>query len=446
MLNKKIHFLILLITVSFWRIAAQETDAGVLSLSLKEAQEQALQRNKMVISANLDVQASQNALWETISSGLPQVNVSGSFTDNLKLMTTLIPNFFQGKPEEKIPVRFGSQFTAGATVQATTLIFNAPYLIGIETSKVAEKLSRHALQRTELDTKETVAVTYFLILISERSLEIVQNNIANLNETLKSTRAMLAAGMAEQTDVDQMESNVKMVENSRSQLQRTIELNYNMLRFQLGVPAETKIVLKESLTSLALQINVEALLSKEFDYTQNVTYLLTDDQEKMSELALKGQKASILPSLTGFYNYGINGMGDKLKDLPWFKSSMTGLQLSVPIFASGHRYASIRKAQLNLEKAKTVREMVTEQLLIQEKQLRYNLVNANQQYQTQKENVELAKRVYQSMENKFRHGMASSMELSQSNSLYLQAENNYISALFNLFQTKIALDKLLNNL
>jgi len=424
-------------------LQGQET---TLNLSLKDAQDLALKKNKMVISAGLDVDASGKALWEAISAGLPQVNITGSFNDNLKLMTTLLPGEFFGQPGVKIPVTFGSQFTSGATMQATTLIFNAPYLIGIETSKVAEQLSRHNLKRTELDTKETVGVTYFLILVSERSLEIIKENISNLNETLKSTRAMLAAGMAEQTDVDQMESNVKTVENSRSQLERTVELNYNMLRFQLGVPAGTKIILKDNLETLTTQINVESILSKEFDHTQNVSWLLADDQEKMSALALKGQKANVLPSLSGFYNYGVSGMGDKIADLRWFKNSMVGLQLSVPIFASGHRYSAIRRARINLEKAKTAKDMAAEQLLIQEKQLRYNLVNANMQYKTQLENVELSRRVFQSMENKYRQGMASSIDLTQANSLYLQAQNNYVSALFNLYQTKVALDKLLNNL
>ncbi len=138
-------------------------------------------------------------------------------------------------------------------------------------------------------------------------------------------------------------------------------------------------------------------------------------------------------------------MGDKFPRLRWFQNSVVGLQLSVPIFASGQRYAQIKKAQINLEKAKTTKDMVTEQLLIQEKQLRYNLVNANLQYKSQKENIEVSKRVYTSMENKFKQGMASSLELTQANSLYLQAENNYVSALMNLLQTKLALDKLLNN-
>jgi outer membrane protein TolC len=49
------------------------------------------------------------------------------------------------------------------------------------------------------------------------------------------------------------------------------------------------------------------------------------------------------------------------------------------------------------------------------------------------------------MENKYRQGVASSLDLTQANTLYLQAENNYVNALMNLFQSKVALDKLLNN-
>jgi outer membrane protein len=446
MKNKGFQTVLLLFFLNAGILLAQE-NSSELKLSLKEAQDYAIQNNKMMITSRMDVEASKMALWETISSALPQVNFSGSFADNLKLMTTLLPGEFFGQPAgSKIPVTFGSQFNSGATVQATLLLFNAPLYIGIETTKLAQKLSEESLTKTELDTKESVSTAYYLILVSEKSLQILDGNIANLNEILKSTRAMFSAGMAEATDVDQMVSNVTMTENTRSSLQRSIELNYNLLRFQLGVSADMKIVLSETLESLTSQINIEALLSQEFDHKQNVNFKLIEGQEQMSSLALKSQKASILPTLSGFYNYGTNGMGDKIGDQRWFKNSMTGLQLSVPIFASGQRYSRIKKAQISLDKARTTKDMVTDQLLLQEKQLRYNLVNANLQYKSQKDNIEVAKRVYASMENKFKQGMASSLDLTQANSLYLQSENNYISALMNLVQTKLALDKLLNNM
>jgi outer membrane protein TolC len=446
MKNKKFLTVLMLFFFSGLISRAQES-SNELKLSLKEAQEYAIQNNKMVISSKLEVEASRIAVWEIISNALPQVSASGSFTDNLKLMTTLLPGEFFGQPAgTKIPVTFGSQFNSGASVQATLLLFNAPMYIGIETTKLVQKLSVESLAKSELDTKESVSTAYFLILVSEKSLQILDGNIANLNETLKSTRSMYSAGMAESTDVDQMVSNVTMIENSRSSMLRTIELNYNLLRFQLGIAAGTKVVLTESLDNLTAGINVDALMSQQFDHEQNVDYRLIEGQERLSMLALKSQKASILPTLSGFYSFGTNGMGDKIKDQQWFRNSMTGLQLSVPIFGSGQKYSSIKKAQINLQKARTTKDMVAEQLLLQEKQLRYNLVNANLQYQSQKDNIEVARRVYVSMGNKFRQGMASSLDLTQANSLYLQAENNYVSALMNLLQTKVALDKLLNNM
>ncbi len=446
MKNKEFLTVFLLIIMTAGILTAQD-NAGELKLSLKEAQEYSLKHNKMVLSSRMDVEASKTAVWETISNALPQVTASGSLTDNLKLMTTLLPGEFFGQPAgSKIPVTFGSQYNTGASIQASLLLFNAPLYIGIETTKLANKLSEKNLVKTELDTRESVSSAYYLILVSEKSLEILKGNIANLNETLKSTRSMFSAGMAESTDVDQMVSNVTMVENSLSAMERTIELNYNLLRFQLGVSPETRIILSETLESLTSDINIQALISRQFDHKQNVDYQLIEGQEKMSSLALKSQKASVLPSMSGFYSYGVNGMGDKIGTQQWYQNSMTGLQLSIPIFGSGQKYSQIRKAQINLNKATTTKDMITEQLLLQEKQLRYNLVNANLQYQSQRDNVDVSKRVYSSTENKFKQGMVSSLELTQANSLYLQAENNYISALMNLLQTKLALDKLLNNL
>jgi outer membrane protein TolC len=444
MKNNRLMALSLVAVISGSTVFAQ-TPGSELVLTLKDAQDYAIQNNKNVRAAQLDVNASKTAIWESISRGLPQVNTTGSLTDNLKLMTTLLPGDFFGKPGEKVPVTFGSQFNSSGSIQASMLLFNAPYIVGVETTKLANKLTIETLAKSEQDTKESVSLTYYLILISERSLQIVEANIANLQETLKSTKAMYSAGMAEQTDVDQMTSNVTMVENSKMSLERMIEVNYNMLRFQLGVAPDTKIKLSETLEMLTAKVDVEALISQQFEISKNVNYRLMEGQEKLSALMLKSQKSAVLPSLSGFYSYGTNGMGDQLSDLRWFPNSMVGLQASFPIFASGQRWASIKKAQINLEKARTTKDLVTDQLMLQEKQARYNLVNANMQYKSQKDNVDVSKRVYASTENKYKQGMASSLELTQANQLYLQSENNYITSLMSLFQAKVSLDKLLNN-
>jgi outer membrane protein TolC len=443
MKTKIVTFIVLLLMSA--PIVSAQTEGEEMRLSLAEAQQYAIDNNLAITSARYDTETSKLALWEAISAGLLQVNGSASLNDNLKLMTTLLPGEFVGQPGTKVPVQFGSKYNSSFGAQASMLLFSGQYIVGIQTATLAQKLTGLNIDKTEQDTREGVIMSYYLILISEESMKILDGNIAALDETLKSTRNMFAAGMAEATDVDQMVSNVSMMENTKSSMERTLELNYNMLRFQLGVPAGTKIVLTESLESIVEKTDIAQLMDMDFNIKENVGYKLIEGQEQMSELSLKMQKASVLPTLSTFYSYSKSGMGDKLGELEWFPNSMLGFQLSVPIFASGDRYTKIKKAQVNLEKARTGKEMMTEQLMLQEQQLRYNVVNAREQYNLQKSNIEVSKRIYKSVENKYRQGMASSLEVTQANANYLQAENNFISSLMTLLQSKIALDKLLGN-
>jgi outer membrane protein len=432
--------LLLFLTISGGILTAQDNETE-LRLSLKEAQEYALHYNKMVKSAKFTVEASKKDIWTTISSGLPQVSAGANFTDNFKLGV-----FVLTMNDVPATIIMGTTYNIPVALQASMPLFSANYYIGIETSKLARKMAESNLQSTEIDTRQAVTSAYYLILISEESLRILKENLSNLRETLKSTRAMYHSGLAESTDVDQMASNVTMMENSFSNLQNTIEMNYNLLRFQLGVKSETRIILTENIDDLVRDINVDEVLAQNFNPVTNIQYDLVDKQEKMSALELRSQKAMALPSLSGVYSTSTTGMAMKMSELKWYPSSFLGFNLSVPIFASGQRYSGIQKAKINLEKARNTKEMVSDQLQMQDQQLRYNLQNANIQYKSQKGNVDVSKRVYASMENKYKQGMASSLDLIESNGLFLQAESNYISSLLNLLQTKLSLDKLLNNL
>jgi len=421
-------------------VFAQETPAS-LSLTVDQAVEYALDKNRSVASARYDLLASEKGVWEAIAAGLPSIDGSASLSDNLAIMTRIIN--FGGVPT---PFKFGTTYDASIGTSASMLLFNAPWLVGIQTAKLASTLATQGLTQTRIETEENVVNVYYLILTLHETLKILDQNLQNLNEILTSTKAMYSVGMAEATDVDQMQSSVTMLNNTKSSMERTLEVNYNMLRFLLGVDRGTEITLTDSLDGIIAGINVDALIAEEFNIENNISYQLIESQVKMSELSLKGARAAVLPTLAGSIYYTRTGMGDQLAHMQYFPYSAAGLSLQVPIFGSGSRYTKIRKAQINLEKANNTKSMMSEQLLMQEKQLRYNLLNANEQFRSQRDNIEIAGRVLNSFQNKYNQGMASSLELTQANNNYLTAQNNYISAMMNLLQTKVAFDKLMNKL
>jgi len=434
--------LIIIFSASLWGInaAAQEAPAS-LSLTVEEAMQYAIENNRNVTSARYDLLAAEKGVWEAYAAGLPTVDGSVSLGDNLAVMTRIIEMNGQ-----QMAFKFGTQYDLAYGVSASTVLFNAPWIVGIQTAKLATTLASQGLKLTEIDTKESVMTSYYLILVTEETIKIIDANIADLEETMVSTKAMYSVGMAEATDVDQIQANLSTLNNTKASMQRNQELTTNMLRFMLGVERTTGIILTETLDQVTALVNVEALLAEDFDMNENINYQLIESQYQMSELALKGAKAAVLPSLAASIYYNQNGMGDQLNDMEFYPNSVLGFQLQVPILASGLRSTRIKRAKIDLDKAENTRAMVSDQLLLQEKQLRYNLISSNEQYRSQKENADVAARILQSFENKYNQGMASSLELTQANSNYLTAQNNYLTALLNLLQTKVAYDKLMNKL
>lgn len=421
-------------------VFAQEVPVS-LSLTVDQAVEYALDKNKSVASAKYDLLISEKEKWVAIAAGLPSIDASASLNNNLAVMTRIID--FGGVPT---PIKFGTTYDDSFGASASALVFNAPWFVGIQTSKLAATLASQGLTLTKIETTESVINAYHVILTLQETIKVIDQNLANLNDILVSTEAMYSVGMAEATDVDQMRSNVSMLKNNRSSMERSMELNYNMLRFLLGLERGTVITLTDNLEGVVAGINVDALVAEEFSLENNINYQLIDSQLKMSELSIKGAKATILPSLMTSIYYTKTGMGNELTSMQYFPYSAVGLQLQVPILASGSRYTKIKKAQIGYEKAQNTKSMVSDQLLLQERQLKFNLLNAYEQFKTQKESVEISSRVLTSLQNKYNQGMASSLDLTQANNNYLAAQSNYLNAIVNLLQTRVAFDKLMNKL
>ncbi|MBN1159029.1 MAG: TolC family protein [Bacteroidales bacterium] len=456
--------LILFLTFLTLSVYGQET----VNLSLAEAQDYALQYNKTLLNAREDVLLSQVRLKEAIAQGLPQVSGSFNYMTYFNYEAefrfggseggSVLPDINYGLLDagdlevlNAISQIFGSAGSstilmkdqANAAVQVSQLIFNGQYWIGIQSAKIAQKISEQNVTRTELDIKEVVISTYYLILISERSLELIDENIENLNEVLKHTQDMYQAGILESTDVDQIRINVSQLENTRKSMQRNLELSYNMLRLQLGIEPETTIELRDSFSSLLGRLDETSVLSQDFNIRNNPGYLIMESQAELNRKMLDLNRWAYAPTLTGFYSYT-----EKIKK-PGFDISpnnAAGITVTLPIFSGGAKRSQLNQARIELEKTLRNKELLEDQLALQEKQLLFEYNNALENYFTQEENIDVAKRVYDNSYNKYKQGMLSSLDLTQANSNYLQAENNYVSSVMNLLQAKLAIEKLFNTL
>jgi outer membrane protein len=432
-------------------------------LTLAQAREYALQHNKTLLNARDQAASSKENIRESIAQGLPQINggidymtyfnyeMNFSFGGSSEGIDFNNPLFDEGDIAvlTAIGTMFGSSEPIIMTDQLTgnvrvsQLIFSGQYLFGIKAAKIARKLADQSVVASELDIKENVTNSYFLILTTERSLQIIAENLANLTEIQQHTTNLYKAGVAEETDVDQLRITVSQLKNTQKALERMSQLNYNMLKFQLGVAPDANIVLADNLEQVMVIIDSQSALSTDFDITNNINYQLMESQVLLNKKLLDIQNMSYAPTLAGFYSYTEKFITTAFDLTP---NHLAGFNMAVPIFSSGMRRAQVAQAKINLNMAQRNQEMVKDQLELQKSQLLFNYQNALENFNTQKENVAIAGRVYKSIQNKYQQGFASSLDLTQANSNYLNAENNYLTSVLTLLQAQTSLDKLYNTL
>ena len=426
---------VILSIMLFGTVGAQET----LKLDLEAAREHALNYNRTIKSSGLAVDKSQEMLWETISAGLPKINATTDYSNAMGAKISI--QFDENLPATEIPIKPTSNFN----LQLGQLLFSGSYLVGIQTAKLAQKLSEKNLEKTEQEVVSQVTQSYYLALVSEESLQILRNNTENLQAIYKKTEPLVRVGMMEKVELDQLSVQVNSLDNSVRSAERQLEMAKNLLRIQLGVTAETELQLTEKLSDFMID-QLPADNEGSFTPGQNVDFQLLEFQEDITEKQVNMQKAAYLPTVTGYYNFTKKILKPAFDMSP---AHMVGLQMNIPVFSSGERRSKVRQAKIELETTRNNKALVEEQLSIQFKQLQFNLKSALESYETQKKNVEVSREVYQNLKRKYEQGMISSLELTTADTNYLKAESDYLMSVLEVLQARNELNtltgKILNN-
>ena len=430
-MKNRIITIITLLWASGSAFSQQTNNNPLLHLTVEESKAYAVQHNKTVWNAGLSVSEAQKRTWEVISVGLPQVNASVDYSNMMGFALS-----FAGM-EIALPPTSNFQATV------SQLLFSASYWVGIKMSKIGEQMTETALLQAELDVKHQTQSAYYAVLVAQENKIILEQNLKNLEAIAKTTQDLVRIGVAEQTDVDQIKVQVLMMTNVIKSIERNTELAYNLLRFQLGVDGDTQIVLTQTLDDLMEIKNRNERVSTDFNLYNSYTVRLLEGQIDLANKQVSLEKASTLPTIAAFYNYTYKIAKSTFDMSP---NNVIGLQANIPIFASGQRHVKMQQARINVEKAQNNRDLIIESLLLQEKQLRFNLHSAMETLALQKEAMKVAQRVFESITRKYQHGTASSLDVTTANTSLLQAQGNYINAMMDLFTAQTELEKLLQTM
>lgn len=438
--------LITLLFILPWLATAQDT---IPSFSLDQAIIYALEHNYSAQNAQRDIVDAQKQKWETIASGLPQINGAISYQNQLKQPVSQIPaEFFGGEPGTYQEVVFGQAQSMSATATLTQQIFDGSYIVGVQATKTFLDYSQNNKEKTELDVRKSVVEAYGNVLLAQESVQISEKNKATLEENLYETKRIYENGLGDEESVDQLQITLSTVDNQLKNARRMEKITLQMLNLVLGLPIETPTVLTENLDDLTQNQIDLGLIDTQFNIENNVDYKLAANLNEQRYFELKLAKSRALPTLNAFINYGGNSFSNNFNFLDsgqqWFGSSILGVDLNIPIFSSLKRSASTQRAKIALEKAKTQFTEAQAQIHLQLESAKSDYILAIEQYGTSKDNLELAERIENKNQIKYSEGLATSFELRQAQTQLYTSQQEYLQSMVDVINKKIALENILN--
>jgi len=423
-------------------------DGLAKELTLKDAIKYALENKADARKAKLSVENSEYQIQEVRARALPTITANGNLTYNpiIQLNALDVGAFAGGAPGAPTGVQLvalGQKWSSTAGVNLTQNIFDQSVFTGLKAAKTTREFYQVNAQLTEEQVIERVANNYYQVYVQREKLSVIDSTYKNTMEVRDIIKGQFDNGLARKIDLDRMNVNLININTQRQQILNAVQLQENTLKFYIGMPIETKITIPQTEFTVT-PLNLDATP----DTTQRTEYQLLKKQEQLYFYNKKAMIAEYYPTLALTAGYNYIGQGP---EMPWFKKpsdnvywsdfSAIALNLKVPIFNGFGTRARVRQADVEIRKTEEDIKDTKLSLDLAFENAKTQIKNSLVTIENQKENVQLAQSVLDNTQNNYQQGLATLTDLLDAENSYIEAQNNYTSALLDFKLAEVQLIK-----
>ncbi len=440
-------------------IITTASNLNAQSFSLDSAIETALQNNREIKIAKLEVQKAEEAVDEAFGYALPSLDISANFSHFLQKPKMPFPDFealltnatygilFKEKvlPEDQnklLPIQtklqsFAQANNFEASAQLTQIIFNSAVFRGIGASRIYLNLSREQLKAKASAVVFNVKQAYYGVLLAKQFLAITKSSLQNAEENLANLRAYHKQGLTSDYDLMQAEVTVENIRPKIYELENTYNDALNKLKLLLGLEQSIQITITGEIKYIPAVIPdkedaVEAAMSSNYDISSMQVKRLVDEEF----VAL--DRSEYWPQLAAFGNFTYAGSSDKW-DFQNYNSTTVGLSLSMNLFKGGRTSNRVEQSLIGLRQTEEQIEDLKDFITTEIKNTISNIERVKTQIEAIERNVDLAQKTYDIAKVRYSEGTGTQLELKNANLELetarinrLQAVHDYIIAVANL--------------
>lgn len=432
-------------TVLFASLAQAQEQKRVHAFSLADAVTYAQKNNVQVKNALLDIDAQIQTNREIAAAALPNISTNLSGTNFLTIPTSLLPGqIFGGAPGTFIPVQFGTKYNSTYGANFNQLLFDGQVFIALQARATSLDWKKKNAALTEENIKANIYKIYYQLSASKTQLNILDANIDRLQKLANDAAIMYKNGFAEKLDVDKVNVQLNNLQTEKLKANNSVTIGYMGLKMLMGMPIKDSLVLTDVINESSLSTDV--LYENDFQYGVRKDFQYLTTVKKLSEYNVKRYQLSYLPTISINGAYTKNAQRTKFDFFDntnglWFKTSLIGLNVNLPIFNGFSTVSKIKKAKIELQQVENQLAAMKNNIDNELSQAKLNYMSSVATVEFQKKNMQLAENVYSQTKKKFEAGTGSNTEISAAQADLVSAQNNFMNALYAALIAKVDLLK-----
>jgi len=435
-----------LVQSNFFIILAQDTRSFLSdSASVEDCIRYALKNQPLVKQLKLDEDISRQNVRIALSDWLPQITSTANLQHYIKQPVLFFPDITNPSGPKKL-ITTGVANNSGLMFSANQTIFNNDVYIAGKTVKYFRTQASQTTRDAMINLVVEISKAYYDVLLSMGQLNIINEDINRLSESLHDAYARYQNGVNDIIDYKRATILLNNALSGKRNAEESIGGKISFLKQLMGYPDDKPLALKYNSISLKDDILEDTLQA--VNYHNRIEYQLLQTNLHLQKSNIEYNRLSFLPSLSAYANYNINYQNDVFSDLykKSFPNSTAGLSLSFPIFQGTRRIQEIKKSRFQYNRLSLDTLRLRDEINTQYDQAMANYKSNLAAYKITQENIDIAQEVYNTVKLQYNQGIKSYLEVIVSESDLMSARINNLNALFMLMFSKLDVKRALGKI
>jgi len=285
----------------------------------------------------------------------------------------------------------------------------------------------------------SVNESYYNVLRQISAARLAEETVRQNEKYLEQAKAFFEVGTKIKYDITKAEVNLGNAQLSLINARNALFVNRQVLNNVLGLSENPEYQLEESPINIADADSGLGQTEQLFQTAKgnNPEIKAQESRVQSASAGVDNAVAALWPSLSLSGSYGYSG-----SDFPLNWARNISAALSMDLFKGGQKMEAIKIATANLKSARTSMSALEQRIFLDITRARTQMLDASQKLEVNKKILQQAEENLNFIEQRYRTGKASAIELTDAQVSLTKARENIIQARFDYLIARAALEKI----